>query len=120
MIVGTNAFRWSQEYGLQGSSLSDHLEEAIAAAARAGVEAWEPIGLPADADADRLGRALSANGMRLASVYVNCRLHDEGWPASVEAVLADARRAQSLGATLVCTNPEPVRWGTDADKTDDQ
>lgn len=120
MIIGTGSYRWAQYYQMQGTSLDDHLEEAIAAAARAGMKVWEPMGLPTEEYAQRLQKALKANGMSLASIYVNSRLHDEEWPASVNEVMEQALRAKALGATIICTNPEPLNWQEPCDKTEDQ
>ncbi len=120
MVIGTGSYRWSQYYQMQGTTLDDHLEEAIAAAARAGMKAWEPIGLPTEEYAKRLQKVLKANGMQLASIYVNSRLHDEQWTASVEEVMEQALRAKALGANIVCTNPEPLNWQEPWNKTDDQ
>jgi inosose dehydratase len=120
MVIGTGSFRWLQRYRMQGLSLEDHLEETIAEAARAGMKTWEPIGLPTDEYTTRLQKTLTANGMKLTSLYVNCRLHDEEWPESVEAVMQQALRAKALGATIICTNPEPLNWNEPLDKTDDQ
>jgi inosose dehydratase len=120
MVIGTNVFRWTQEYRIEGTTLDDHLEEAVAMAARAGLEAWEPFGVPSDADAERLKRALDVHGLRLASIYLNARLHDETWPESVAEVLRQARRAKALGANIVCLNPEPLSWRDPLDKSDDE
>jgi inosose dehydratase len=120
MEIGTGAFRWTQHYRQQGLSLDDHLDEVIAAAGRAGCKLWEPLGLANAEVAPRLEKALKANGVRLASLYVNCRLHDAHWKESVEAVLEQARWAKRLGATIICTNPEPLDWKQPLDKDDDQ
>ncbi|GAB4469332.1 MAG: hypothetical protein OHK0029_41950 [Armatimonadaceae bacterium] len=120
MILGTGAFRWIQHYRMQGSSLDEYYEEAIAAAARAGCAAWEPLGLPTDEAAARLGKALKANQMRLPSLYLNCRMHDAVWKEAVNDALAQARRAKRHGATVLCVNPEPLDWKQPLDKSDDE
>lgn len=105
---------------MEGTTLNEHLEDAMGMAARAGIQAWEPIGMPLDAEAIRLERGLKANGLQLPSIYLNSRLHDETWPESVAEVLRQARRAKALGTKIICLNPEPVDWRQPLDKTDDQ
>jgi inosose dehydratase len=94
------------------------LPEAISMAYEAGAQTFEPLGLPDDQVRDVVGEALTRTKLTMPSLYVNSRLHEESWPENIEIVLAHARRAKSLGASIVVTNPEPIAWGQPLDKTD--
>jgi inosose dehydratase len=96
------------------------LPDALSMARDAGAQTFEPLGLPDDAARDEVGEALARTGLTMPSLYVNSRLHEETWPESLEVVLAHARRARSLGASRIVTNPEPIAWGQPLDKTDPQ
>lgn len=120
MIIGTNGFRWSQYYTARNRTPIDYFDEALNAAARAGIQTWEALGLADDAEAAALARALKSSGLRAQTLYVNCRLHEPDWRASVERTLAEARRGIALGARVICSNPEPVQWGGPQNKTDEE
>jgi inosose dehydratase len=100
-----------------GEALDARLDEMLAAHAAAGLRAWEPFALDAG-PAAKLGGALKRHGMVLPSYYANARLHDEGWRASVDEVLRQAEGMRALGAHLVVSNPEPIRWGGPENKSD--
>ncbi len=120
MLIGANSYRWLQHYRASGEQLLDHLDEALGAAAAAGLQAWEQAGLPSDATATWLGRLLESHGLQMPSIYVGCRLHDGAWQASSDEALRQAARGIALGARLICVNPDPVAWGMPTDKTDEQ
>jgi inosose dehydratase len=119
MIIGTNGFRWSQHYNALGRKPVDYFDEALHAAARAGIQTWEALGLADDAEAAALARALQSSGLRAHTLYVNCRLHEPDWRVAIERTLSEARRGIALGVRVICSNPEPVQWGGPQDKTDD-
>ncbi len=96
------------------------LTEAIHLAHEAGAQTFEPLGLPDDETRDIVGTALAETKLAMPTLYVNSKLHEETWPESVETVLKHARRASSLGASQLVTNPEPIAWGQPLDKTDRQ
>jgi inosose dehydratase len=119
MIVGTNSYRWLQYFQARGERLEDHLDEALAATARAGLDAWEQAMLPDDAIATRLGRLLDEHGLSMPSMYVGCRLHDDAWRASSDVAMQHVARGVALGARFICVNPDPIAWHAPADKDDD-
>lgn len=118
MKIGTNAFRWRQYYEARHLDLDAHLDEALGAAARAGIQCWEHLDLPDDARAQKLREALNAHSLSAHSLYINARFHEDNWRAGVETFLAQARRGIALGARIIVTNPEPIRWGSDEAKDD--
>ncbi len=112
MTLGIAGYRCLQE------KLS--LTDAIRLAREAGAQTFEPLGLPDDSVRDVVGKALAETSLTMPTLYVNSKLHDESWPESVQTVLEHARRARSLGASQLVTNPEPIAWGQPLDKTDRQ
>ena len=79
MIVGTNSYRWLQYFQARGERLEDHLDEALAATARAGLDAWEQAMLPDDAIATRLGRLLDEifTGQRPLRVFRQMKMYND-------------------------------------------
>jgi inosose dehydratase len=54
-------------------------------------------------------------------MYVNSVLHDpEEAQDNINAIVRLAKTAKVLGVQIIVTNPSPIRWGGDEDKTDDQ
>jgi inosose dehydratase len=96
-----------------------HTDEALAAIARTGITGYEPI-ITAPEECDGLGARLKAHGLEMRSLYVNSTLHDESAQASIDSVLAIARRAVQIGTRIIVTNPSPIRWGGPENKTDAQ
>ena len=118
MIVGTQSYTWYQIYAAQGKKHTEHWDEIQAQVAAAGIGACEHT---ADAIAtpelaESMGQLLAKHGLKLPSVYAGSRLHDDRWEESVQEVLAGARLAKQLGATVLVTNPQPLA----EDKSDAQ
>lgn len=88
--------------------------------AEAGFDTYEPSFSTAE-EVDRLADALAKVPLRIPSFYVNSVLHD---PDEADASIAEAvrigRRAVGLGAKIAVSNPNPIRWGGDEAKSDEQ
>lgn len=117
MTIGTNAYRWIQHWQEQGSRLEDHLDESLAEAAEAGLEAWEPF-WETEEHRDLYAAALPKAGLRMPSFYTPARLFGPDPDAEIARILARAEWARELGATIAVTNPDPVDW-TGTPKPDD-
>ena len=117
MIVGTQSYTWYQAYQeAQGKKLAEHWDEVLAQVAQSGCQAFEITtdAIATPALAETMGRLLAKHGLSMPSVYAGSRLHDAGWEASVNEVIAGARLAKRLGAKVLVTNPQPLPQ----DKTD--
>jgi inosose dehydratase len=112
MTIGIAGYRCLQEK----LSLTDTLELVRSA----GAETYEPLGITTDEERDALGAGLEKYGLKMPSVYVNSRLHEDGWEEAITGVLEQACQARSLGASILVTNPQPIAWGQPLDKTDAQ
>jgi len=117
--VATNTYPWGTFAGRDGGSFKLHTDDALAAIARTGITGYEPI-ITAPEEFDGLGARLKAHGLEMRSLYVNSTLHDESAQASIDSVLAIARRAVEIGTRIIVTNPSPIRWGGPDNKTDAQ
>jgi inosose dehydratase len=118
--VATNTYPWGTFAKRDGGTFELHSDEALAAIASTGITGYEPI-INQPEEFDGLGAKLKAHGLEMRSLYVNSSLHDEGASsASIDSVLAIARRATELGTRIIVTNPSPIRWGGPENKTDAQ
>jgi len=117
--VATNTYPWGTFAGRDGGTFTLHTDEALAAIARTGITGYEPI-ISAPEEFNGLGARLKAHGLEMRSLYVNSTLHDESASASIDSVLAIARRAVEIGTRIIVTNPSPIRWGGPDNKTDAQ
>jgi inosose dehydratase len=117
--VATNTYPWGTFAGRAGGTFALHTDAALAAIASTGIGGYEPI-INAPEEFNGLGARLEAHGLEMRSLYVNSSLHDDAAAASIESVLAIARRAVELGTRIIVTNPSPLRWGGPENKTDAQ
>ena len=85
---------------------------------KTGLTAYEPS-FNGAGEVDKLAPYLKKYQLAMPSLYVNSSLHrtDEA-QTSIASVLTIARAAKPLGTRIVVTNPNPIQWGSDADKTD--
>ncbi len=118
--IATNTYPWGTFAQRDGGTFTLHTDQALAAIASAGLTGYEPI-INTPEELTGLGARLKAHGLEMRSLYVNSSLHDpDAASASIDGVLAIARRATDLGTSVIVTNPSPIRWGGPENKTDAQ
>jgi inosose dehydratase len=118
--LATNVYPWITFYRREQRDFNASLDEGLAAVARSGVDGFEPI-LNRPEDVDRLAPLLQQHQLEMRSFYVNSELHDAGQAdRSIAAIVQIARRARDIGARIVVTNPNPIKWGGTANKSDAQ
>ncbi len=118
--VATNTYPWGTFASRDGGTFTVHSDEALAAIASAGFSGYEPA-VNDVKELDGLAARLEAHDLDMRSLYVNSSLHDESAAAaSIEQVLAIARRALEIGTRIIVTNPSPIRWMGPENKTDAQ
>jgi inosose dehydratase len=117
--VATNTYPWGTFASRDGGTFTLHTDEALAAIARTGITGYEPI-INAPEEFNGLEARLKAHGLEMRSLYVNSTLHDDSASASIDSVLAIARRALEIGTRIIVTNPSPIRWGGPENKSDAQ
>lgn len=120
MLFGQGGYPLSQHYQFQGKQLHEHLDEALAAVAESGLQAYEPAA-PDERGAEVLQRLLVKHGLAMPSTYLNLKLHTPDWRQVADEAVRRASVARSLGATVLVVNPEPIAWNDkSADKNDEQ
>ena len=117
-IVSTQSYPW-RTFAARADQPYDALsDQTLSDVAQSGIQGYEPIvdtpdqlaGLP-----DRLRH----HGLVMPTLYVNSALHDPAVSGnSMASVLAVADVAQSFGTRIIVTNPSPIRWGGDENKSD--
>lgn len=117
MTTGTGIYGWVQHYQARGLALGDHLEEAVEAMAAAGLKVVEPASF-ATGGRRELKPLLERHGVAAAQFYVNARLHEPDWKVRVAEAVDESVWAAAQGARTIVCNPEPIAWGSPADKDD--
>jgi inosose dehydratase len=117
-LLGTQVYPLMQWYSARGSTLEQNLPEAFGWIAAAGLTAVEAFAESAES-IDRVRDAAAAAGLKVPSLYLNVRLHEDDWRGKAESAVALAIAAkQKLDARILTVNPEPIRWGSPDDKDD--
>ncbi|GAB3998493.1 myo-inosose-2 dehydratase [Spirosoma daeguense] len=94
------------------------IDASLAEFAQTGITAYEPS-VTSPEEVTRLAPLLKKYKLTMPSIYVNSTLHraDES-QKSIDSVLAIAEASRSTGTTIFVTNPSPLKWGSNDDKTD--
>lgn len=116
--LSCNAYAWNTFYGREKKQWMADPDASLAEFVKAGLTAYEPSFNNVD-DVKKLAPYLPKYRLTMPSLYVNSTLHraDEA-QKSIESVLAIADAAKPLGTTIIVTNPSPIKWGSEDDKTD--
>lgn len=118
--LSTNTYPWSTFYAREQREFRVLDDAFLAEVAAAGLQGLEPaINDPAEIDA--LAPCLARHGLEMRSLYMNSQLHDADQAgASIAQITAVARRARDAGTRIIVTNPSPLHWGGEQDKSDAQ
>ncbi|HLL93329.1 MAG TPA: sugar phosphate isomerase/epimerase [Spirosoma sp.] len=116
--ISCNAYTWNTFYGRASKQWMADPDASLSEYVKTGLTAYEPSFTNAD-EVGKLAPYLTKYRLAMPSLYVNSSLHrpDEA-QTSIESVLTIADAARPLGARIIVTNPNPIKWGTNDDKTD--
>ncbi len=116
--ISCNAYTWNTFYGREKKQWMTDPDASLAEFVQAGLTAYEPSFNNAE-EVKKLAPYLPKYQLTMPSLYVNSTLHrtDEA-QKSIDSVLAIADAAKPLGATIIVTNPSPIKWSSEDDKTD--
>lgn len=118
--VACNQYSWSVFYAREKKDFNTSLDAGFADVAASGIDGFEP-GVGGLEQIEPMLPLLKKHGLEMRSLYVNSTLHE---PAeadkSIEAVLSVAAKARTAGTRIIVTNPSPLQWGGQANKTDEQ
>ncbi|MBN1422154.1 MAG: sugar phosphate isomerase/epimerase [Planctomycetes bacterium] len=117
--LATNQYPWLTFYGREGRDFNASLDDVLGEVASTGLDGYEPL-LNGPDDVDRLAPLLAKHRLEMRSLYVNSTLHTAGdAETSIASIIAIAEKAKTIGARIIVTNPNPIRWGGTEDKTDE-
>ncbi len=118
--LATNTYPWKTFAKRSGQEYARHTDALLEKIANTGIRGYEPI-IESHQELPGLAARLQKHGLEMRSIYVNSVLHDESKAdQSIETVIGLASAASKLGAKIVVTNPSPIRWGGNEDKSDRQ
>ncbi len=118
--LATNQYPWLTFYRRAGIDFGASLDKVLGQVVAAGMDGYEPLASSPQQVEDLAGR-LKKHGLQMRSVYVNSTLHDAAAAEkSIGEVVAIAEKAKTAGTRIIVTNPNPIRWGGEEDKTDPQ
>ena len=118
--LACNQYPWTTFYGRENRDFNADLDKGLGEVAASGMDGYEPLANNPQ-EIERLGPLLKKHGLEMRSLYVNSVLHErDKAEASIEAVLAIARKAKEIGTEIIVTNPSPIRWGGPENKDDAQ
>lgn len=118
--LSCNQYPWTVFYTRDNRDFNKELNNGLGEVAASRFDGYEPA-VNNPQELDRLGPLLKKYGLAMKSLYVNSVLHEpDKAQASIESVLAIARKAKELGTTIIVTNPSPIRWGGPENKDDSQ
>jgi inosose dehydratase len=118
--LACNEYPWMVFYARENRDFGASLDSGLAEVAQTGVDGFEPL-VTGPPQIDQLAPLLKKHGLQMRSLYVNSTLHSpDQAEESIEQVLAIAEKAKRLGAKIIVTNPNPIRWGGPEDKNDAQ
>ena len=118
--LACNQYPWTVFYARENRNFNQELDKGLGELAASRLDGYEPLANNPQ-EIDQVGPLLKKHGLEMRSLYVNSVLHEkEKAEASIEAVLAIARKAKDLGTEIIVTNPSPIRWGGPENKDDAQ
>jgi inosose dehydratase len=118
--LSCNQYSWVTFYAREGKDWSGNLDASLADFASTGLKAYEPS-LNNEDEVSKLLPLLKKHQLQMPSVYVNTSLHETKEAArSIESVVAIANALKPAGTKIVVTNPNPIKWGSEENKSDEQ
>jgi inosose dehydratase len=118
--LACNQYPWTTFYGRENRDFNADLDKGLGELAASRLDGYEPLANNPQ-EIEQLRPLLRKHGLEMRSLYVNSVLHErDKAEASIEAVLAIARKAKEVGTQIIVTNPSPIRWGGPENKDDAQ
>jgi len=116
--VSCNQYSWITFYARDGKEWGKDPDACLAEFASTGIKAYEPAFNHAD-EVPKWLPVVKKHGLVMPSVYVNTSLHTAGEAGkSIGSVLAIADALRPAGTKIIVTNPNPIQWGSDKNKSD--
>ncbi|RPJ59090.1 MAG: sugar phosphate isomerase/epimerase [Acidobacteria bacterium] len=118
--VASNEYSWTVFYARENRNFKQSLDAGLTDVAQSELNGLEPF-CENPEEVDRIVPLLKRHGLEMRSLYVNSTLHEpDKADASIEQILAVARKAKAVGTRFIVTNPSPIRWAGPENKDDKQ
>jgi inosose dehydratase len=118
--ISSNSYNWGTFYGRESKHWGENLDADMAEYVKTGLQAYEPSLANAE-DATKLIAVLKKYNVKMPSVYIGSVLHEkEEVEKSIKNILEIAEVVKKYGTKIIVTNPNPIAWGSDKLKTDEQ
>jgi inosose dehydratase len=118
--LSCNQYSWITFYARDGKDWGKDQDASLAEFASTGLKAYEPAFNNAG-EVPKLLPVLRKYQLAMPSVYVNTSLHQSaGASKSIESVLAIADALKPAETKIIVTNPNPIQWGSDKNKSDEE
>lgn len=116
--ISCNSYSWLTFYERQGKTWMADPDASLSELVQSGLTAYEP-GINSADEVTKLIPLLKKHGLVMPSLYVNSTLHRaDDAQKSIDSVLAIAEASRPAGTSIFVTNPSPLKWGSEDDKTD--
>ncbi|MVM37961.1 TIM barrel protein [Spirosoma sp. HMF3257] len=116
--IACNSYSWLTFYGRQGKTWMADPDASLSELVQSGLTAYEPAINSAE-EVTKLIPLLKKYKLAMPSLYVNSTLHQAAEAQkSIDTVLAIADAVRPAGTTIFVTNPSPIKWGSNDDKSD--
>ena len=118
--LACNQYPWTVFYAREKRDFNKELDKGLGELAASRLDGYEPLANNPQ-EIEQVGPLLKKHHLEMRSLYVNSVLHEKDKAeASIDAVLAIAKKAKELGTEIIVTNPSPIRWGGPENKDDAQ
>lgn len=118
--ISSNSYNWGTFYGRENKNWGENLDSDIAEYKKTGLQAYEPS-LGSAGEAKNLIAVLKKYDIKMPSVYIGSVLHErDEIEKSIKNILEIVDVVKKYGTKIIVTNPNPIAWGSDKLKTDEQ
>ena len=118
--ISSNSYNWGTFYGRENRNWGENLDSDLAEYKKTGLQAYEPS-LGSAEEATKLIAVLKKYNIKMPSVYIGSVLHErDEIEKSIKNILEIVDVVKKYGTKIIVTNPNPIAWGSDKLKTDEQ
>ena len=118
--ISSNSYNWGTFYGREKKNWGENLDSDIAEYKKTGLQAYEPS-LGSAEEAKNLIAVLKKYDIKMPSVYIGSILHErDEIEKSIKNILEIVDVVKKYGTKIIVTNPNPIAWGSDKLKSDEQ
>lgn len=118
--IACQQYTWFTYFKREGKSWMENPEVSLKEFSASGLSGYEPS-FNTPEDVVNLHGHMNKQQIWAKSMYVNSVLHEAQLvEKNIQEILAIAKEATKIGIKILVTNPTPIRWGGDENKSDEQ